>query len=90
MCDPEVVTLHEYSDGVVYYEETNRELKRILIYECRCNERLKVKTEESTRLGYTWLRVGLEQKLELMIYYSRIHCLCVYLQLYKKMRRPRV
>jgi hypothetical protein len=24
----------------VYYEETKRELKRILMYECRCNERL--------------------------------------------------
>ena len=31
----------------VYYEETKRELKRILIYECRCNERLKAKTERS-------------------------------------------
>jgi hypothetical protein len=27
----------------VYYEEIKRELKRILIYECRCNERLKSK-----------------------------------------------
>jgi hypothetical protein len=47
-------------DRSVYYEETNRELKRILIYECRCNERLKVKSEGSTRLVYTGLRGGLE------------------------------
>ena len=26
---------------VVYYEEIKRELQRILIYECRCNERLE-------------------------------------------------
>ena len=25
------------------------------MYECRCNERLKTKTEGSTRLGYTGL-----------------------------------
>ena len=30
----------------------SRELKRILIHECRCNERLKDKVEGSTRLGY--------------------------------------
>jgi hypothetical protein len=29
--------------------------------ECRCDERLKVKAEGSTRLGYTGLRGGLEQ-----------------------------
>ena len=44
----------------VYYEETKRELKRILIYECRCNERLKAKAEGSIRLAYTELRGGLE------------------------------
>ena len=30
-----------------------RELNRKLICECRCDERLKVKTEGSTRLTYT-------------------------------------
>jgi hypothetical protein len=30
------------------------------MYECRCDERLKTKTEESTRLGYTGLIVELE------------------------------
>ena len=34
----------------VYYESMKRELKRRLIYEYRCDERLKTKTEESTRL----------------------------------------
>ncbi len=42
------------------YEEIKRELKRILRYECRCNERLKTKPEVSTRLVYNGLRGGLE------------------------------
>ena len=37
-----------------------REIKRILIYECRCNERRKAKSEGSTRLVYTGLGGGLE------------------------------
>ncbi len=40
---------------VVYYESMNREIKTRPIYECRCPERLKTKTEESTRLVYTGL-----------------------------------
>ncbi len=40
---------------VFYYEEIKRELNRILIYECRCNERLRGKDEGSTRLTYTGL-----------------------------------
>ena len=45
-----------------------RELKRILIYECRCNERLKAKAEGSIRLAYTGLRVGLGHlKIETML-----------------------
>jgi hypothetical protein len=38
---------------VVYYESRKRELKRRLINECRGEERLKTKPEESTRLTYT-------------------------------------
>ena len=38
---------------VVYYESIKRELKIRPIYECRCDERLKTKTEESTRFTYT-------------------------------------
>ena len=46
----------------VYYEVIKRELNRRLIYEYRCDERLKAKAEGSTRLAYyhTGLRGGLE------------------------------
>jgi hypothetical protein len=37
-------------ESVVYYESINRELKTRPIYECRCDERLKTKVEESSRL----------------------------------------
>jgi hypothetical protein len=47
-------------DVFVYYESINRELKTRPIYECRCDERLKTKTEESTRLTFTGLRGELE------------------------------
>jgi hypothetical protein len=43
-----------------YYESINRDLKRRLIYEYRCDERLKTKTKESTRLTNTGLVVELE------------------------------
>ena len=42
---------------VVYYESRKRELKRRLINEGRCDERLKAKVEESTCLAYTGLHV---------------------------------
>jgi hypothetical protein len=49
---------------VVFYESIKREIKRELktrpIYECRCDERLKTKAEESTRLACTGLLVELE------------------------------
>ena len=45
---------------VVYYESIKRELKRRPIYECRSDEKLKTKDEESTRLTYTGLLGGLE------------------------------
>ena len=51
----------------VYYEEIKRELNRILIYECRCNDRLQGKVEGSTRLRYTGLRGGLEHLKMLFI-----------------------
>jgi hypothetical protein len=44
----------------LYYESMKRELKTRPIYECRCDERLKTKTEESTLLAYTGLLVELE------------------------------
>ena len=40
---------------LVYYESRKRELKRRLINEGRCDERLKAKVEESTCLTYTGL-----------------------------------
>ena len=44
----------------VYYEKITRELNKRLIYECRCDERLKDKVVGSTRLIYTGLHGGLE------------------------------
>ena len=40
---------------IVYFESMKRELKTRPIHECRCDERLKTKAEESTRLTYTGL-----------------------------------
>jgi len=44
----------------VLYESIKRELKIRPIYECRYDERLKTKVEESTRLTYTGLLGELE------------------------------
>ena len=46
---------------VVYYESIKRDLKIKPISECRSEERLKTKDEESTRLGHTGLFVKLER-----------------------------
>ena len=44
--------------GFVYYEQKiKRELKGIHICGCRCNVRLKVKTEGSTCLAYDFLNL---------------------------------
>ena len=40
-----------FQKKVVYFESIKRELNRRLIYECRCDERLKGKVERSTHLG---------------------------------------
>jgi hypothetical protein len=53
--DSERDSERDKSGGVVYYESIKRDLKTRPIYECRCDERLKTKTEESTRLTYTGL-----------------------------------
>jgi hypothetical protein len=51
-----------------YYETIKRETHRRLIYECRCDERLKGKTEGSTLFTYTGLCGGLEHlKIETII-----------------------
>ncbi len=44
----------------VYYETINEELNKRLIYERRCNERLKAKVEGSTYVTYNGLREGQE------------------------------
>jgi hypothetical protein len=49
-----------YTDLFVYYESRKRELKRRLIYEYRCDERLEIDNEESIRLADTGLVVELE------------------------------
>jgi hypothetical protein len=54
-----VVFFPWFDKWFVYYEVIKRELNIKLIYECRCDERLKDKTEGSTRLGYTGLSGGL-------------------------------
>ena len=47
-------------ENVVYYESLKRELKTKPIYECRCDERLKTRVEESTRPTCTQLVRELE------------------------------
>ena len=44
----------------IYYESINRELQIKPMSECRCDERLRTKPEESTRLTYTGLIGELE------------------------------
>ncbi len=64
---------HPHLEFVVYYETIKRDLNRRLIYECRCDERLKGKTERSTRLTYTGLRGGLEHlKIETRLIDERV------------------
>jgi hypothetical protein len=53
-----------YYSLVVYYESMKRELKTRPIYECRYDERLKTKGEESTRLTYTGFLGELSAELE--------------------------
>ena len=48
------------SGTVVYYESIKRELNKRLIFECRCDARLKAKAEGPTRLTYTGWRGELE------------------------------
>jgi hypothetical protein len=50
-------TPYERSSHCSFYETIKRELKIKPISECRCDERLKTKTEESTRLRH-WVARG--------------------------------
>ncbi len=54
------MTVNLYYGLFVYYESIKREVKRRLIYEYRCDERLKTKNVESIRLTDTGLVVELE------------------------------
>ncbi len=56
------VTHHTYTVWVVYYESIKREVKIKPISECRCDERLKTKVEESTCLVY----IGFLGELQLL------------------------
>ncbi len=47
-------------DTFVYYESIKRDPQTKPVYECRCDERLKTKTEKYTRLVYTGLHGELE------------------------------
>ena len=55
-----VYCVYVYVFFMVCYESMKRELKTRPIYECRCDERLKSKAEESTCLTYTGLFGELE------------------------------
>ena len=60
----------------IYYEQQiKRDLKGIHICGCRCNERLKAKTDGSTRLTYTGLHGELEhQKIETRLVGESFEC----------------
>ena len=54
---------------VVYFESINREVEIKPVYECRCDERLKTKAEEFTRLTYTrWDHIVLETTPERFVF----------------------
>ena len=51
--------------------EIKREVNRRRIYECRCDERLRVKVEGSTRLVHTGWRGGMKNlKIDWLVYYE--------------------
>ena len=53
--DSEVTSLLSYT-MFVYYESTKRDLNKRLIFDSRCDTRLKGKVEGCTRLTYTmWI-----------------------------------
>ena len=68
--------VHSIHELEIYYEQhINRELKRIHISRCRCNERLKAKTDGSKHLTYTGLRVDLEHlTIETMLIGESFEC----------------
>ncbi len=86
---------------IIYYETTKRELNKRLIYECRCDERLKSKDERSTHLtlwhgGLEHVKIetrdmmGVHDSMLESHHLPYVSHLCVYLYPNKKGRRPRV
>ena len=55
----------DFAVPVVYHESIKREVQIRPIYECQCDERLKTKAKEFTRLTYTGLIGGLEHLTEI-------------------------
>jgi hypothetical protein len=68
------VTTGTHKEEIVYYESIKREIQRRPIYECRYDERLKTKTDGSTRLTYTGLRCWLDpnDELHMIVYHESI------------------
>jgi len=70
---------------IVYYESIKREIQIRPIYECRCDESLKTKAKEFTRLPYTGLFGGLEHlKIETRSGLNRREFFIIY---YESIRR---
>ena len=66
--------IHIHTVVRIYYESRKREVKTRPMYECRCDERLKTKSEKSTRRSYTGFLGELEHpKISLFVYYESIN-----------------
>jgi hypothetical protein len=63
-------------NSYVYHESRKRELKTRPVYQCRYDERLKTKSEKSTRLGYTGLFGELEHPKIKTILIDEMFCEC--------------
>ncbi len=75
---------HECRCDFVYYEGIKPEVNRRQIYECRCDERLKTKSEGSSLLTNTGFLGGLEHlKIETRLIderFASVMCVCVFLK----------
>ena len=71
VCTDSYYRAQGHSFIIVYYSVIKRELNRRPIYEYRCDERLKVKDEGSTRLVHTFLNGGLEQPITFLFIINR-------------------
>jgi hypothetical protein len=73
-----------HSGLTVYYESIKGEIKIKPIYECRCDESLKTKVQESTRLTYTGLGINQKNKKKIKVETTKtnIHSLLNILKAY--------